>query len=50
MSSRPAKKGAVERHLLGLAGVVELLAQALGDLLADLGGVDRAEDAAARAT
>ena len=32
---------AIERDVPGLAGIVELLAQARGDFLGDLGGVER---------
>ena len=38
---------AVERDMLGLAAVIELLAHARADLLADLGGVDGGVEAAA---
>jgi hypothetical protein len=37
----------IERDMLGLAKIVELLAHARADLLGDLGGVDRAVEAAA---
>jgi hypothetical protein len=39
--------GAIERDVLGLAKIVELLAHARADLLGDLGGVDRAVETAA---
>src|SRR5436305_20971 len=42
----PGEHGAIERDVLGLAPVVELLADARADLLGDLGGVDRGLHAA----
>ena len=45
--SMPSSICAVERDVLGLAPVIELLAHARADLLADLGGVDRGIEPAA---
>ena len=43
----PGEHGAVERDMLGLVDIVELLAQARADLDRDLGGVERRIEALA---